>query len=280
MLSYLRNNRFFYFVYTWLAGTVFFYRFLKVKSLVIFIGYPRSGSSTLGSILDAHKNAVFAHELNIFKYLQRGLNSKQLFFLLARNSKLFTQKGRNSSGYSGIIKGQFNGKANPCYIVGDKKAGATSKMIGEDNSLIEQLLNVYPCVKLIHIVRNPFDMIATEAYKGNNYRLEVGEKRLDEVIQLFRNKFQTVDSLMKLGTFDIFTLKHEDLIGHTNQKLSELLSWLGLENYPGYIDAACDHLFKKPHLSRNEVKWIDSQKGEVFKLISEFDFLSGYSFEE
>jgi hypothetical protein len=280
MLNFLRNNKLFYFVYTWLAGILSSYRFRKVKSLVIFIGYPRSGSSALGSILDAHKNVLIAHELNVLNYIKMGFNYRQIFFLLAKNSKIFTRGGRNSSGYNGIVQGQFNGRANRCYVIGDKKAGATSKMIGEDKSLIEKLLRLYPDLKIIHIVRNPFDMIATEAYKGNNLRAEVDEKRLDECIQLFQNKFETVDIIMKQGLFDTYSLKHEELIANPELKLNEILKWLELENYPGYIDAASTHLFKKAHQSRHEVEWTDDQKIRVQQLISDFDFLKCYSFEE
>jgi hypothetical protein len=279
MLKFLRNNQRLYFLYTWLAGNISFFRFMKVRSLVVFLGYPRSGSSTLGSILDAHRNVLIAHELNVLKYLRNGFGYKQIFFLLAKNSKIFTKRGRISSGYDGVIKGQFNGKAKPCFVIGDKKAGATSKLLGENGLLAEKLLNLYCDVKWVHIVRNPFDMIATEAYKGNNYRLEATEKRLLETIDLFRKKFDTVYNLIKQEKYDIFTLKHEDLLENPQVKLTELLIRLNLENYPGYLESVCAHLFKKAHQSRHDVNWTEKQKTEVDKLIARYDFLSGYSFE-
>lgn len=280
MLGFLRNNRLIYFTYTRIAGALTFFKFRKVHSLLVFIGYPRSGSSTLGSMLDAHKNILVAHELNILKYLKKGFDYRQIFFLLAKNSRQFTKRGRISSGYNGIIEGQYNGKAFPCYVIGDKKAGATSKMLGNHNFLLEKLVRFYPAIKVIHLVRNPFDMIATEAYKGNNYKLEVIEHRLNDCIELFRKKFETIDSIIRQGKFDIFTLRHEDLIENPETRLTELLSWLNLEIYPGYLDAVCSHLYKKAHKSRNEVSWTNEQKIKVEDLISYYSFLENYSFDK
>ncbi len=37
--------------------------FSKVHTFVLFVGYPRSGHSLIGSMIDAHPNAIIAHEV-------------------------------------------------------------------------------------------------------------------------------------------------------------------------------------------------------------------------
>lgn len=35
----------------------------KIHTFVLFVGYPRSGHSLIGSIMDAHPNVIIAHEV-------------------------------------------------------------------------------------------------------------------------------------------------------------------------------------------------------------------------
>jgi len=280
MFKYLRNNFIVYYLYSYIAGMLYYWRFRHVHSLLLFIGYPRSGSSTLGSLLDAHKNILIAHEFNILKYIRRGYNFKQLFYLLAKNSRQFTRKGRISAGYDGTIIGQYNGKASPCLIIGDKNAGATCKMLEYNDYLHFKLLHFFPTVKLIHIVRNPFDMIASEAYKGNEKHLKITEDDLTKSIQFYSIKFRTIDRLIKKGKMNILTIKHEELLEKPEKYLTLLLDWLKVDNYSGYIDACKAHLFQKPHQSRHSVTWSDDQFKKVNDLIVNYTFLNDYSFEK
>jgi hypothetical protein len=280
MIKTLRNNFWVYYIYTTILGFISSYRFRKVNTLVLFIGYPRSGSSTLGSLLDAHKNIIIAHEFNALKYIQKGFKPRQLFYLLAKNSKQFTSTGRISSGYSGIINGEFNGKAKPILIIGDKKAGATSKMIAENNKLLQRLKDFYPTIKLIHIVRNPFDMIATQAYSGNEKQLSVSPEYLDKTIEFYASKFLVIEKLISEGMFDSITIKHEQLLSNPENILKMLLDFLNVDDYNGYIDSCKNHLYSSPHKSRNKIKWTTEQIEKVQLLISNYSFLEGYRFED
>jgi hypothetical protein len=279
MLNYFRNNLKVYFIYSAVAGLLTFYRFRKTHTLLLFVGYPRSGSSTLGSILDAHKNILIAHELNILKYIQTGFKPYQLFYLLAKNSKLFTRRGRLSSGYRGVIDSQFNGRAKPCLVIGDKKAGATSRMLENNQDLEQKLINFYPRIKIIHIVRNPFDMIASEAYSGNEKQLMVSEDKLSKSIDLYANKFRVIDRLIKESKFDIVTIKHENLLANPESNLEYLLNWLEVDMYDGFTDACKVHLFDSPHKSRLKVSWTSAQLEIVLSLIAKYSFLGEYSFD-
>ena len=61
--------------------------FARVESLCLFIGYPRSGHSLIGALLDAHPNAIIADELDALKYVHAGFRRNQLFYLLLRGSR-------------------------------------------------------------------------------------------------------------------------------------------------------------------------------------------------
>ena len=59
----------------------------QVESYCMFIGTPRSGHSLVGAFLDAHPDAVVAHEQNAVKYIEAGFDRERLFHLLLANSR-------------------------------------------------------------------------------------------------------------------------------------------------------------------------------------------------
>ncbi|MDP9138749.1 MAG: hypothetical protein M3N38_11330, partial [Pseudomonadota bacterium] len=59
------------------AGSVFD----DLEVYCTFIGYPRSGHSIMGSLLDAHPNIIIAHELDALRFLKAGFSERQLYFL-------------------------------------------------------------------------------------------------------------------------------------------------------------------------------------------------------
>ena len=53
-----------------------------IEKYCMFIGYPRSGHSLVGSLLDAHPYMLIAHELDALRYIQVGFSKKQLYHLI------------------------------------------------------------------------------------------------------------------------------------------------------------------------------------------------------
>jgi hypothetical protein len=62
--------------------------------------------------------------------------------------------------------------------------------------------------------------------------------------------------------------------------IREILNWLSIKEYKGYIDACTSHLYPSPHKSRHKVTWTANQIEKVNMLISSYDFLKGYNFED
>ena len=56
--------------------------FKDVDTYCMFLGYPRSGHSLVGSLIDAHQEAIIAHELDALLFLQNGFSKFQLFYLI------------------------------------------------------------------------------------------------------------------------------------------------------------------------------------------------------
>src|SRR4051812_7341147 len=84
--------------------------FSGVKTFCMFLGYPRSGHSLVGSLLDAHPNMVIAHELDVLKFVRAGFSCEQIFYLLLENSENYAKAGRKYSGYSYAVPNQWQGR--------------------------------------------------------------------------------------------------------------------------------------------------------------------------
>jgi hypothetical protein len=140
--------------------------FGEIETFCMFIGYPRSGHSLIGSLLDAHPNMIIAHEQDLLGHIQAGFGRDQVYYLLLRNSRVFTQAGRTWHGYSYRVPNQWQGRFKRLQVIGDKQAGASTERLGSDPELLKLLQDVIDAnIKFVHVVRNPYDMIST-TYKS------------------------------------------------------------------------------------------------------------------
>ncbi|MFC1853689.1 hypothetical protein ACFL27_26190, partial [candidate division CSSED10-310 bacterium] len=64
--------------------------FQKIDTFFMFIGYPHSGHSLVGSLLDAHPQIICAYELGVLKYILAGFSKNQIYALILKNSEKFT----------------------------------------------------------------------------------------------------------------------------------------------------------------------------------------------
>jgi len=111
----------------------------ELKCFCLFVGYPRSGSSMIGSLIDAHPDAVIAHELHALRFVRYGFSKNQLFYLLLEQSERFLNLGSTWSGYSYRVPNQFNGRYRHLIVIGDKKAGDTAFFLYLYPNLLEKL---------------------------------------------------------------------------------------------------------------------------------------------
>ena len=90
----------------------------KVETLLLFIGYARSGHTLIGSLLDAHPHAVIANEYNMLgrwqNWTARQRSARYLFNKLYENSYVQSTIGfrsaNKSQGRSYVVPNQWQGK--------------------------------------------------------------------------------------------------------------------------------------------------------------------------
>src|SRR5213594_4458109 len=107
--------------------------FGDLQTYCMFIGYPMSGHSLIGALLDAHPNIVIAHELDVLRHIEEGFNKRQIYDLLLENSQISAEagrvSGRKSNVYSYAVPNQWQGRFEKLRVIGDKKGGGSTQRL-------------------------------------------------------------------------------------------------------------------------------------------------------
>jgi hypothetical protein len=245
--------------------------FGNISAFCLFIGYPRSGHSLLGSLLDAHPDAVIAHELDALGYVERGWTRNELFSRILRHDHDFTRGGREWFGYDYNVPGQWQGRFRTLRVIGDKRGALSTERIARSPALLDQLERLVGVpVRLLHVARNPFDNIATMARRTGD-SVEVAASRYFALCE-------TVAGIRSRGA-SVLDVRHEELVADSRSQLSRVLGWLGLDAATDYLDACTAMVFDSPRQTRHGVAWSRELLERVEAGTRAYDFLAGYTLE-
>ncbi len=247
-----------------------------LEKVVVFIGYPRSGHSLIGSLLDAHSEVVLAHELDLFRYVEARFSREALTALLVDSSRRFTARGREWTGYSYAVPGSAQGSYETLRVLGDKMGGSTTLRLGAAPELLDRLRDTFEVpVKVLHIVRNPFDNIATLTR-----REQVGPT-LDANLAHYRRLCEiNADLSDRIPAEDHLELRHETLLKSPRETLRRLVEHIGRVADEDFLDRTTALVSPSPHRSRERIQWSAEARAAVEAMIEQFRFLRGYRFDD
>lgn len=244
----------------------------------MFVGYPRSGHSLIGALLDAHRNAVVAHELGDLKYVYAGYDRLRLYHLLLQNVRASAKNQRRQDQYVYEVPGQWQGKFERIEVIGDKLGHVTTARLRARPWLFERLRETVGVpVRLVHVVRNPFDNISTMAIRAARGG---GVIELQSQIARYFHLCDTVMHIRKtIGEAAMVELHHEAFIEQPEVVLRDLCLFLGLKPTDEYLAACAGIVYRSPHKSRTKVTWSSDLRREVEHRIAHVPFLKQYTFE-
>jgi len=245
----------------------------KIGTYCMFIGYPRSGHTLIGSLLDAHPEIIVAQELGVLKYLLAGFNKWQIYYLLIRNSRRFTDDGRAWASYTYNVPGQWQGKYRELRVAGDKQGGGAVLRLTARPWLFERLMQTMgEDIRFFHVIRNPYDNITTIAQKN---RLTV-----DQAIDYYFSLCETVQRHReKIPGDKIFEIRHEDFVQSPRKNLKGMCDFLDVGASEDYLNDCAGIVFPSPKKTRQKGKWDRERIGAVKTRMREFPYLDGYLFD-
>ena len=252
--------------------------FTDVRTYCMFLGQARSGHSIIASLLDAHRHIVLSDELDALKYIGAGFDREQLFHLILKKSRMQAHQGRKKSGrrgkyYSYEVPGQWQGKYEHIGIIGDKKGGASLNRLASNPGLLEQLRKTVGLkVKLIVVMRNPYDSISTQFMRNKSGRA------LEETTDRYFDSCRNIDEIRRqVNSPDILFVRHEDFVAEPVRLLSEICRFLDTDASAEYLNDCASTVYRSPVKSRHEIHWPPALIDKVKKQTDQFDFLEEYA---
>ena len=291
-----------------------------VERFVSFIGYGKSGHSFIGAIMDAHPNIVIGHEYHVLRKClppkQKKLQSKaDIFNSLYNNSYSQcingvrseirmtngTKKGNPVSirkGYNLHINMKWQGSFSQLRVVGDKDGGALGvafakhpKQAAECFNLLKETLNI-PVV-MIHVVRNPFDVMATRLAWKNNFwntremvlegkklRLE-NEEILNDAANVFHSAQAIYEALNSTAMKDlkVVEIHIESFIRNPREHIHKICEALGVPCPMEYVEACTEKTFSNFSYSRQIIVWDNHVVESILTRMKSYPFFSSYTFD-
>ncbi|MGF1552477.1 MAG: sulfotransferase [Paracoccaceae bacterium] len=273
-----------------------------VETFAQFVGFPRSGHSLVGALLDAHDEAVVAHELDAVGLLRKGFSASRLGPLIERNAMAFTRSGRWWNGFRYAVEGAVHGPVPKPVVIGDKKGDWAARWCAADPGLVESCRAALAPMRhaWILVVRHPFDNVATMSMRrGGVYdRLAIDAPSRsafrealvraqadglvaravdDAVVDDYRALAASVAAIKaRVPAEDWIEIVYEDFTAAPRESLAALLGFLGLEPRPDWLDRAAAIVSPTSRHSRDQVAWTPEQREALTATIARHDFLAAY----
>jgi hypothetical protein len=253
-------------------------RFVGLRRFCLFVGQSRSGHSVVGTLLNAHRHAMIAHGIDVLDFLRAGVRRDDLLLLLLARDRWLGERERKIGGYSYEIPGLWLGNYDALRVIGDKRAGSTSRYLVEDPTLLQRLADEIGLpLCLIHHVRNPWDNISS-IWSRKTLGIERSmSETIEHYFAMVQGAVLGIDGA-PAGSRWLRTF-HEDLIADPRAVLGKLCDLLDLPADDAYLDACAAFVHPRPRRTRFDAPWTPALIEQVAERAARFDFLTGYRFE-
>ena len=276
----------------------------SVQRFVFFIGYSRSGHSIVGSMMDAHPDMIIAHEYALFnqwkakpnKHKDRRYLYNQLYQNSYNNAVYGWRSGKkDKKGYTLQFEHTWQGEFRQLKVIGDKAAGKLGNLYNSSQShflqIYEQLLQtVQVPVAALHVVRNPYDMIATRLLYTNTNRngakltTVTEEHKYNNTAQLAGHSkrlfslARTVQNITKDCNLKVLEIHLSELIQNFKSTAIIICNFVNVQCSEDFLLASQNKIRKTLSKTRLLVEWTPDLIEDIAKQMEQYPFFQRYSF--
>jgi hypothetical protein len=252
-------------------------RFAQVRTFCFFVGHNKSGTSLLGGLLDAHRDIVLADEVDALRYVEAGFVRDHIFHMLERGSRSEARKGRVTARrlqpYSYRVPGQSQGSTMVPRVVGDSTSGTSTRRLGAHPDLCGRMRSMMAGVdvRLIQVIRNPFDPISLMMIRGG--------RSFSNAVDHYFAACETLARIRRAEGSALLPVRYESFVDDPVAGLRTVCAHLGVDPGREYLDACASIVRPKPDRGREMVPWTQQWIDHVEGRLARFEFLEGYSYE-
>ena len=200
--------------------------------------------------------------------------------------------GAKKKGYTLEIPGWYQGSyEGGISVIGDKAGGMTAQAYRNSKSVFRTMYQQLQAtamipVHAIHVVRNPYDNIATmvlynehvqrttlnETFKYNNV------EALHRQVKAYFHQVQSVVEMIKNLGLNAITIHHSNFIANPKATMRRLCAELYLTCSERYLHMVAEHTFTTESHTRRLVKWTPELLNMVKDNIARYPVLKAYTF--
>lgn len=279
----------------------------RVRKFLLFFGSGKSGHSIVGSLLDAHRHIVISHEFHLFRNWNqvKGDTKRRwagdLYNKLYWKSKddSFGIRKASSKGYSLKVEGLWQGRYDSFIsVIGDKSGGSTRQEYVRNKELFKKNLHSLSLfleipIVFIHVVRNPFDHVASRVLythvgdiaavstfkkqlKGKFKDDELVLKVTKEMLSFYELERELVDLIKPENILEVHL---SDLVSSPKRTLVAILKFLEVPANSKYLQVCTAKVFSSASRSRDYIQWPEEAQDLLNDAIVKYQFLRRYNFE-
>jgi hypothetical protein len=151
------------------------------------------------------------------------------------------------------VPGQWQGEFSRLRVIGDKKAGASTGQLSRDPSLLDRLRETVKVpLRVVHVVRNPYDNIAT-MQRRDRWR---ADRTLESSADLYFELAEAVEALRaRVAAEEWIDLVHEDFVDDAEAAVRRLCGFVGLEPAESYVRDCAATVLPSPKRTRDGLPW-------------------------
>jgi len=146
-------------------------------------------------------------------------------------------------------------------------------------------------IKVIHVIRNPYDNIATIALyrhfdhirvnisttKKSNRTINIEPAILDRAISYYFNLFQASELMRQQFNLDVMDVHGKDLITNPMVIINRMCDFLRVSCSNNYLNTVSQKMFSSESKTRYKVAWTNEQLSEIKENILKYNTLRRYS---
>ena len=218
---------------------------------------------------------VISHELDAVRYIRHGFRRSQLFSLILQRDQHFGTMGRTWSGYKYDIPDQFQGRFERLRVLGDKRARSSALQIAERPELLDRLRREAGVpIRVLHVTRNPFDNIATEARR---HQMSITDATAwYEQICTAVGRGPAAPRPVRAAGRAVRGVRGRSPGDHWPRSAASSAS----NPRSSYLDACAAIVWPSTNRTRDAIEWTRDERRGVERLIERFELLGPYTFEE
>lgn len=241
----------------------------SAKTFCQFIGWPRSGTTLLASLLDAHPDVRISHEADVSLAIAQGASAEDVANRMTKADEEFSSSNRQWFGYDYRIGRSSDSEAPfDAIVVGDKKAGGTAEVVALAPDVLHRTSHVLHLpLRLLVVVRNPFDTITTISRNLDGDLpawFNAGDDALSSAIDWFLLLASITQRVIDDPSVSTHIVRFDDLIADPVGTVTTVLAYLGVTDLaPEYRADVEKAVFPSPRHPSQEIIWEPQQRNRV-----------------